>query len=136
MTLESIPSKPSSRSGIRASAAFRKARERMLAVLVGSVMLAARMSRGVSGPIREVADAVLRIGHGALHERLAVRGGGSLRRLAVGVNDMAARLEHAHDDMRRQVTDATAELRARTLEAEQANVAKSRFLAAASHDLR
>lgn len=108
----------------------------MLAVLVGSVMLAARMSRGVSGPIREVADAVLRIGHGALHERLAVRGGGSLRRLAVGVNDMAARLEHAHDDMRRQVTDATAELRARTLEAEQANVAKSRFLAAASHDLR
>ena len=35
MTLESIPSKPSSRHEARASAAFRKARERMLAVLVG-----------------------------------------------------------------------------------------------------
>ena len=41
MTLESIPSKPSSRSGVRASAAFRKARERMLAVLVGLFAVAA-----------------------------------------------------------------------------------------------
>ena len=41
MTLESIPSKPSSRSGVRASAAFRKARERMFAVLVGLFAVAA-----------------------------------------------------------------------------------------------
>jgi len=108
----------------------------MLVVLFGSLMLAARMSRGVSGPIRAVADVVLRIGHGQLHERATPRGGGSLQRLAQGVNEMAERLEHAHDHMRRQIDHATAELRNRTAEAEQANVAKSRFLAAASHDLR
>ncbi len=108
----------------------------MLIVLFGSLLLAARMSRGVSGPIRSVADVVLRIGHGQLHERALPRGGGSLQRLAQGVNEMAERLEHAHQHLRSQIDDATAELRARTAEAEHANVAKSRFLAAASHDLR
>jgi CheY-like chemotaxis protein len=38
--------------------------------------------------------------------------------------------------MRRQIDEATAELRARTAEAEHANASKSHFLAAASHDLR
>ena len=108
----------------------------MLIVLLGSVLLAARMSRGVSGPIRAVADVVLRIGHGQLHERATSRAGGSLQRLAQGVNEMAERLEHAHQHLRTQIEEATAELRARTAEAEHANVAKSRFLAAASHDLR
>jgi len=108
----------------------------MIVVLFGSLLLAARMSRGVSGPIRAVADVVLRIGHGQLHERATPRGGGSLQRLAQGVNEMAERLEHAHQHMRRQIDDATAELRTRTAEAEQANTAKSHFLAAASHDLR
>lgn len=108
----------------------------MLIVLLGSVLLAARMSRGVSGPIRAVADVVLRIGHGQLHERATPRAGGSLQRLAQGVNEMAERLEHAHQHLRAQIDEATAELRARTAEAEHANVAKSRFLAAASHDLR
>ncbi|ENO90671.1 hybrid sensor histidine kinase/response regulator [Thauera linaloolentis] len=108
----------------------------MLVVLFGSLLLAARLSRGVSGPIRAVADVVLRIGHGKLHERAEQRGGGSLQRLAQGVNEMAERLEHAHDHMRRQIDEATAELRARTAEAEHANASKSHFLAAASHDLR
>jgi two-component system, sensor histidine kinase len=49
---------------------------------------------------------------------------------------MASRLELAHEDMQRQVEEATAELRARKDEAERATLAKSRFLAAASHDLR
>ncbi|WP_341643557.1 hybrid sensor histidine kinase/response regulator [Thauera sp. SDU_THAU2] len=108
----------------------------MLVVLFASLLLAARLSRGVTGPIRAVADVVLRIGHGRLHERAAARGGGSLQRLARGVNEMAERLEHAHDHMRRQIDEATAELRARTAEAEHANASKSHFLAAASHDLR
>mgnify|MGYP001446450192 FL=1 len=108
----------------------------MLVVLFASLLLAARLSRGVTGPIRAVADVVLRIGHGRLHERAAARGGGSLQRLARGVNEMAERLAHAHDHMRRQIDEATAELRARTAEAEHANASKSHFLAAASHDLR
>ncbi|HHW64693.1 MAG TPA: response regulator [Rhodocyclaceae bacterium] len=108
----------------------------MVIVAVGSLLLARRMSRSVSGPIREVADAVLSIGRGQLHRRVRVTGGGSLSALAEGVNEMAERLEDAHASMARRIDEATAELRARKDEAERANLAKSRFLAAASHDLR
>jgi len=108
----------------------------LILVLLGSVMLATRMSQGVSDPIREVASTVARIGAGKLHERVTVQSGGSLRRLGVGVNDMAERLEHAHREMTQKIDEATAELRRRTDEAERADMAKSRFLAAASHDLR
>ncbi|TVT74761.1 MAG: response regulator [Denitromonas halophila] len=108
----------------------------LMLVLAGSVLLAIRMSQGVSEPIRKVAETVGRIGAGRLHERVEIRGGGSLRRLGVGVNDMAERLQGAHDDMTRRIAEATAELRERKDEAERADIAKSRFLAAASHDLR
>lgn len=106
------------------------------AVLLASLLLARRMSAGVSGPIRAMAAAVGRIGEGRLAERVPEDEGGSLKRLAVGINEMAGRLEQAHEDMQRQVEEATAELRARKEEAERATLAKSRFLAAASHDLR
>lgn len=108
----------------------------MVIVAVGSLLLARRMSRSVSGPIREAAETVLSIGRGQLHRRVQVSSGGSLRALAEGVNEMAGRLEDAHASMARRIDEATAELRARKDEAERANVAKSRFLAAASHDLR
>ncbi|MCB1952560.1 MAG: response regulator [Zoogloeaceae bacterium] len=108
----------------------------LMLVLAGSVLLAIRMSQGVSQPIRNIAEAVGRIGAGRLNERVEVRGGGSLSRLAVGVNDMAERLQSARDDMTRRIAEATSELRARKEEAERADIAKSRFLAAASHDLR
>jgi len=49
---------------------------------------------------------------------------------------MAERLEYAHREMTQKIDEATAELRRRTDEAERADMAKSRFLAAASHDLR
>lgn len=108
----------------------------VLMVLLGSILLASRLSRGVSGPIRVVAETVTRIGQGNLHERVPLLGGGSLATLSKGVNEMAERLEGAHDEMVGRIEEATAELRARKEEAERANLAKSRFLAAASHDLR
>lgn len=108
----------------------------MVIVAVGSLLLARRMSRSVSGPIREAAETVLSIGRGELHRRVRVSSGGSLRALAEGVNEMAGRLEDAHASMAQRIDEATAELRARKDEAERANLAKSRFLAAASHDLR
>lgn len=108
----------------------------VLLVLLGSLLLATWLSRGVSGPIRTVAQAVSRIGRGRLSERVPDMGAGSLKLLSDGVNDMAGRLEEMHDNMARRILEATAELRARKEEAEQANLAKSRFLAAASHDLR
>lgn len=105
-------------------------------VLIGTLALAASMSRGVSGPIRRVAAAVEKIGQGQFSERVPIVGGGSLRSLAEGVNEMAAELTSMHDEMNRRINEATAELRERKEEAERANMAKSRFLAAASHDLR
>ncbi|MBX3680501.1 MAG: response regulator [Rhodocyclaceae bacterium] len=108
----------------------------LVVVLAGAILLARKMSHSVSGPIREVADAVTRIGHGEFSERVQNTGGGSLQALADGVNEMASRLEAAYHTMEQRVTQATAELRTRKEDAERANLAKSRFLAAASHDLR
>ncbi|HJV27591.1 MAG TPA: ATP-binding protein [Aromatoleum sp.] len=105
-------------------------------VLIGSLVLANYMSRSVTGPIRQVATAVERIGRGQFSARVPPVGGGTLRTLADGVNEMATQLASAHEDMSRQITEATAELRERKEQAERATLSKSRFLAAASHDLR
>lgn len=108
----------------------------ILTVLGGSVLLANYMSRGVTVPIRQVAMAVQRIGRGEFSARVPTVGGGTLRTLTDGVNEMAAQLASLHDDMSRQIAEATSELRERKEDAERATLAKSRFLAAASHDLR
>lgn len=105
-------------------------------ILLGSLLLAAYMGQSVSAPIRRVAETALKLGQGQLHERVPLSGGGSLRRLAAGVNEMAERLADAHLLMTRRIEEATAELRQRKEEAERSDLAKSRFLAAASHDLR
>lgn len=108
----------------------------ILGVLAGSVLLANYMSRGVTVPIRQVALAVQRIGRGEFSARVPTVGGGTLSTLTDGVNEMAGQLASLHEDMSRQIADATSELRARKDDAERATLAKSRFLAAASHDLR
>ena len=108
----------------------------VFAALLGTLVLATSMSRGVSGPIRRIAEAVSRIGKGQFDERVPLVGGGSLRMLAEGVNQMGAELAGMHAQMSARIEEATAELRTRKDEAERANTAKSRFLAAASHDLR
>lgn len=46
------------------------------------------------------------------------------------------KLQRNHDELEQRVIDRTADLEEATKEAEQANAGKSRFLAAASHDLR
>lgn len=104
--------------------------------LLFGTLLAVRLSRGVSRPLMELAEIVERVGRGELGARVEVERAGPLRGLEEGVNRMAARLEQARDGLERRVAEATAELSRKKEEAEQANVAKSRFLAAASHDLR
>ncbi len=105
-------------------------------VLAGSIALAVLMSRSVSTPIRRIAQAMSDIGRGNLTTRVPVEGGGSLRRLSEGVNEMAAHLAIARGNLESRISEATLQLRERTEEAERANLAKSRFLASASHDLR
>ena len=77
-----------------------------------------------------------RIGQGERAARVRVEGGHTLRALGQGVNDMADRIAAASENLERQIEAATAELLEKKNEAELANQAKTRFLAAASHDLR
>lgn len=109
-----------------------------LAVLVLGIalILAFGIGQQIVVPLRRMAAVIARIGRGDLAARVAIEDGSELRQVADGLNDMAHRLETAHADMRRQIELATQELAAGKGDAERANEAKSRFLAAASHDLR
>ena len=63
--------------------------------------------------------------------------GGFLMRLQLKrVDNMTAQLEASHEQLEKRVSLATEQLASQRDNAELANVAKSRFLAAASHDLR
>ena len=61
---------------------------------------------------------------------------GPLHSLAIGINSMAARIGVNQEDLRARVAQATAGLQYEKDAAERATLAKSHFLAAASHDLR
>ena len=100
------------------------------------VLLASRLSRGVVKPILDVFDLVGRIGRGDLSARATLRTNAPLFELQQGINQMAERLERGRDELELRVVEATAALREKKEEAESATLAKSRFLAAASHDLR
>ena len=97
-----------------------------LALALGaSLALARRMVR----PIQALQAGAARLGAGRLDERIAVGTRDELAMLADEFNRMGARLRESYADLERKVEERTRELAA-------ANQAKSRFLAAASHDLR
>jgi signal transduction histidine kinase/CheY-like chemotaxis protein len=104
--------------------------------LLFGVILAVLIGQGVVSPIMRVSRMIERIGNGELSERLQVQANDPLRDLQKGLNLMAERLESGRDDMAQRIDAATSELREKKEEAEMATLAKSRFLAAASHDLR
>lgn len=110
-----------------------------LALLFG-VLLALWLSRGVLRPVARIARLVEQIGQGdfdqvQLQRALAVPSD-PLYRLQLRIHQMADQLQRARDELQQQVEVATRELRDKKDEAEAANLAKTRFLAAASHDLR
>lgn len=94
------------------------------------------LARSITRPLLQATDVVARIGGGELGARMSHTSSGPLNPLAVGINGMASRLDAMQDDLRTQVAEATAGLRRQKETAEAATAAKSRFLAAASHDLR
>jgi signal transduction histidine kinase/CheY-like chemotaxis protein len=98
--------------------------------------LAVRLGQGVVRPVLRVSGMVERLGRGELSARSPLLPDDPLRDLQWSLNQMAQRLESGRDELEQRIATATAELRERKEEAEAATRAKSRFLAAASHDLR
>lgn len=124
-------------------AVVRRERDMLLvgmAVTLGGLLfaslLAVRIGRGVIRPILRVSSMIERIGRGELSARGEVLPDDPLRDLQLGLNRMAERLESGRDELEQRIAQATLELREKKEEAETATLAKSRFLAAASHDLR
>jgi two-component system, sensor histidine kinase len=99
-------------------------------------LLALRIARTVTEPALEATEVVTRIGHGDLAARVDAEAAGALGSLAQGINAMAEQVTLTQDELAHKVQSATAELVRQRDAAEQATAAKSRFLAAASHDLR
>jgi two-component system, sensor histidine kinase len=118
--------------------------ERLIAVgvliaLLGSALggwLALRIARGVTRPLLEASEVVARIGEGDLAARMEIESAGALQPLAAGINDMAGRIGVTQEELRSRVAEATLDLKREKDAAEHATIAKSHFLAAASHDLR
>ena len=88
-------------------------------------------------PLLNIIDTVKRISLGGFGTRMDVTARSpELRELQAMVNLMSESLRSYQQDMEAKVRTVTAELEHKKKEAEQASLAKSRFLAAASHDLR
>ena len=126
----------------RAEAEQRK-REALHFALVSSLFilaigggLAIVLSQSVTRPILRLRDALERIRQGELDVRVPADSGSDLQRLEEGLNAMATALLSSRTLLEERVHAATSELQERKEEAERANLAKSRFLLAASHDLR
>lgn len=111
----------------------------VLIALLGSVLggwLAQRIARGVTSPLLRANEVVEHIGNGDLMARMNIEDAGALQSLAAGINHMAARIGVTQEELRARVAEATAGLQREKEAAEHATIAKSHFLAAASHDLR
>ncbi len=104
-------------------------------VLVGG-LLAFRLGDRVVVPMMRVSQMVQRIGRGNFAIGQDDEPTDPLRELQASLNQMATRLAWGRDDLEQQVQAVTQELRLKKEQAESATLAKSRFLAAASHDLR
>src|SRR5260370_14619434 len=80
-------------------------------------------------PIRALQEGAIRIGRGNLTQRIAIKTNDELEALGDEFNKMAPRLQESYATLEHKVEERTRQL-------ELSNLAKSRFLAAASHDLR
>ena len=108
----------------------------MLGALLLTAALAWRLSNRLAGQLRHVGQVVGRLACDDLTVRTQLPAQGEVGALAAGVNDMAEALQAHRNELERRIREATADLAAKKDMAERANQAKSRFFAAASHDLR
>jgi signal transduction histidine kinase/CheY-like chemotaxis protein len=101
----------------------------ILGGLVMALLAALLLARLMMAPVRALAAGAARIGAGQLDHRIEITSGDELEALGDQLNEMAAKLQSSYATLERKVEERTQQLQA-------ANLSKSRFLAAASHDLR
>lgn len=105
-------------------------------LLLAAGVLAWRLSRELTRPLHAVIAAVRGVARGDLSLRVKETSKGELGELEQGINHMAGAMARHSQELEQRVEEATHELRAQKLAAEAAVMARSKFLAAASHDLR
>jgi signal transduction histidine kinase len=101
----------------------------LLAALALAFFAGLFLARRMVVPIRALHDGAAQIGRGDLTQRISIKTGDELEALGDQFNKMAAQLQDSYATLERKVEERTRQL-------ELANLGKSRFLAAASHDLR
>jgi signal transduction histidine kinase/ActR/RegA family two-component response regulator len=107
----------------------------LLSLLVAGV-IGWQAARWISAPLRHLAGAVQQLGQGDRPVSVAVTDHTEIGELQRGFNHAAAALFDIQRGMQEQIRQATLELAQKNTALEAASVARSRFLAAASHDLR
>ena len=97
--------------------------------LLAALGIALHLAQLFFAPIKALHSGTAELEKGDFSHRISIRTGDELQELGEQFNSMAARLQASYADLERKVAERTKEL-------EQANFAKTRFLAVASHDLR
>src|SRR5579862_6731090 len=101
----------------------------ILVALALAIFAGLLLARRMVVPIRALQAGAVRIGGGDLGQRISINTGDELEALGEQFNAMAERLHESYSGLEGKVEERTRQLEA-------ANQAKSRFIAAASHDLR
>ena len=107
----------------------------LFASLLGVGLAGWWAARRISAPIRALGEAVDRLGAGE-DAQVKVQGTAEVRRLQDGFNQAARALSESRNLLESRIVHATAELASKNQQLEVASQAKTRLLAAASHDLR
>ncbi|HEY9133446.1 MAG TPA: hybrid sensor histidine kinase/response regulator [Dyella sp.] len=107
----------------------------VLSLLV-AVIIGWQAARWISAPLRRLAAAVHQLGRGDRQVEVEVTDSNEIGELQQGFNSAAAALFDVQRGMEQEIEHATLELARKNAALEAASVAKARFLAAASHDLR
>ena len=118
-------------------------RNGIFAVLVVSSMgfliaawLSMRIGRSISKPVEHLTEMVESMEAGNLNYVAEEDGPTEIRKLASGVNQLAASVRQSNVRMQREIARATAQLQITLIELEDAMEAQDQFLARMSHELR
>jgi signal transduction histidine kinase/CheY-like chemotaxis protein len=101
----------------------------LLGALILAVLAGTFLAKRMVVPIQALQEGAALLGSGDLGQRISIKTGDELEALGDQFNSMAAQLQESYATLERKVEERTHQL-------ELANLAKSRFLATASHDLR